>query len=76
VRPETATLNVLLSELGLVTVIVAAPRPPAEPLRETSLSVKPETSSLKVAVKLIGWLLVGSACVPACSTVTSGFVVS
>ena len=57
---------------SVTTVVVA----PAAPERVTSLSVKPVTGLLNTAVKLMGLVLVGSACPVAWLMVTVGDVTS
>src|SRR5204862_6219264 len=70
VIPLTATLYVV--PLPVTAAVVA----PAVPLRVTSPVAKPVTDSLKITVKLIGLLLVGSACPAAWLIVTVGGVAS
>src|SRR5213594_3848666 len=69
VRPLTATVEVLGPPVTSTVVV-----PPAVPPITTSLPVKPLTDSLKTAVKVMGAVLVGSACPAAWLIVTVGGV--
>src|SRR4051812_37640356 len=72
--PATATLKVLLSELGFVTVTVF--EPPAVPPIVTSVRSKPVTGSSKTAVNSIGDAFVGSVWPAFWLIVTLGAVAS